>query len=258
MNKIPAALLFFTFLLLFSCGSNKDLTGSNPIEEAAVNNVVQQHYAHEAEFETLQARLRVQYQTKDQQQALTISYRMKKDDTIWLSASILNFPLAKALITPQSVKYYEKIGGTYFDGDFSLLSRFLGTPLDFEKLQNLLIGQTIYDMRTGAYKLTESARGYQLEPMAQDFVKKMFLLDTKNFRAVAQQLAQEGKARSVTVTYPQYQEVAGQVFPKQIIITANHDEITTQIDMEFRSVEFNVPVRFPFDIPSGYDEIVLE
>lgn len=162
------------------------------------------------------------------------------------------------MITPQSVKYYEKISGTYFDGDFSLLSRLLGTPLDFEKLQNLLIGQTIYDLRTEAYKLTESSRGYQLEPRTQDFIRKMFLLDTKNFRAVAQQLAQEGKARSVTVTYPQYQEVGGQVFPKQILITANHDQMTTQIDMEFRSVEFDVPVRFPFDIPSGYDEIVLE
>lgn len=179
-------------------------------------------------------------------------------DTIWLSASVLNFPLAKVLITPESVKYYEKIGGTYFDGDFSLLSRLLGTPLDFQKVQNLLIGQTIYDLRTGGYKLTESARGYQLEPSAEDFIQKMFLLDTKNFRTVAQQLSQVGKARSVTVTYPEYQEAGGRVFPKQIKIIANHDRSNTQVDMEFRSLEFDVPVRFPFDIPSGYDEIILE
>lgn len=258
MNKISVVLILFSFLILSSCGSRKTVMGSSPIEDAAVNKVVQQHYTNEADFETLQARLRVQYQSEDQQQALTVSYRMKKDDTIWLSASIVGFPLAKALITPQSVKYYEKISGTYFDGDFSLLSRFLGTPLDFEKLQNLLIGQTIYDLRTEPYKLTESARGYQLKPRAEDFIRRMFLLDTKNFRAVAQQLSQEGRARSVTVTYPEYQQVAGRVFPKQIVIIANHDEISTQLNMEFRSVEFDVPVRFPFDIPSGYDEIVLE
>ena len=75
---------------------------------------------------------------------------------------------------------------------------------------------------------------------------------------MAQQISQEGAARSVTVTYPSYQLISGQVFPKEIKITANDAGANTQIDMEFRSVEFGVPVSFPFEIPSGYDEITLE
>ncbi len=258
MNNIKSVLLLLTVLVLTSCGSRKALTGSSPVEDAAVSRVVQQHYANEADFETLQARLRVQFQNEEQNQSLTVSYRMKKDETIWLSASVLGFPLAKVLITPERVQYYEKIGGTYFDGDFTLLTRLLGTPLDFEKVQNLLLGQTIYDLRDERYILTESERGYQLEPAKKDFLKKLFLLDTKNFRAVAQQISQEGAARSVTVTYPSYQLISGQVFPKEIKITANDAGANTQIDMEFRSVEFGVPVSFPFEIPSGYDEITLE
>ena len=258
MNKIKTLFLFITLISLFSCGSRKALTGASPVEDAAVARVVEQHYAKEADFETLQARVKVQFQNAEQNQSLTVSYRMEKDETIWLSASVLGFPLAKVMITPDSVKYYEKIGGTYFDGDFEFLSQLLGTPLDFQKVQNLLIGQTIYDLRDERYRLTESERGYQLEPAAEDFLKRMFLLDTKNFRAVAQQISQEGAARSVTVTYPEYQEVQGKVFPKQIKIVANDGGNNTQIDMEFRSVEFNVPVSFPFDIPSGYDEITLE
>lgn len=258
MNNIKTVLILLSFLILASCGSRKALTGSSPVEDAAVTRVVQQHYANEADFETLQARVRVQFQNDEQNQSLTVSYRMKKDETIWLSASVLGFPLAKVLITPESVKYYEKIGGTYFDGDFTLLSRLLGTPLDFEKVQNLLIGQTIYDLREERYVLTESERGYQLEPAANDLLKKMFLLDTRNFRAVAQQISQEGAARNVTVTYPEYQSIGDEVFPKQIKIIANDAGSNTQIDMEFRSVVFGVPVSFPFEIPSGYDEIVLE
>ena len=41
--------------------------------------------------------------------------------------------MAKALITPTKVSYYEKINNTYFEGDFSLLSNWLGTDLDFQK-----------------------------------------------------------------------------------------------------------------------------
>src|SRR5690606_19315488 len=111
---------------------------------------------------------------------------------IWLSAQLLGIPLAKALITRDRVSYFEKIGGTYFDGDYSLISQWLGTPLDFDKLQNLLLGQTIYDLREDRYMLTESTRGYQLVPSNEaEAIKKMFLLDPQNFKATAQQLSQE-------------------------------------------------------------------
>jgi hypothetical protein len=48
--------------------------------------------------------------------------------------------MAKASITPTSVSYYEKIKGTYFEGDFSALSQWLGTDLDYNKIQNMLLG----------------------------------------------------------------------------------------------------------------------
>jgi hypothetical protein len=34
-----------------------------------------------------------------------------------------------------SVSYYEKIKGTYFEGDFSALSQWLGTDLDYSKIK---------------------------------------------------------------------------------------------------------------------------
>jgi hypothetical protein len=40
----------------------------------------------------------------------------------------------------------KKIKGTYFEGDFSALSQWLGTDLDYNKIQNMLLGEplTIY------------------------------------------------------------------------------------------------------------------
>lgn len=231
--------------------------GTAPVADAATKAVVENHYENEADFETLSGKLRVQFQNESQNQTVTVSYRMEKDETIWMSAQLLGFPLAKVMITPNSVQFYEKISGTYFDGDFSLLSNLLGTPLNFEKVQNLLIGQTIYDMRDEAYRLTESSRGYQLAPVEEGDLKRNFLLDAGNYKAVAQQISQEGENRSVTVTYPAYQEVSGRVFPGEIKIIAIEGSSNTQIDMQFRSVDFNVPVSFPFSIPSGYEEISI-
>ena len=253
---IPLILISF---LLFSCGgARKAKMGTVAPEDAAVASVVKQHYDREVNFNTLQGKLSLNYQTEERNQSVTVNFRMKKNDTIWMSGQLLGIPLAKVMITPNSVQFYEKITKTYFDGDFSLLSKFLGTPLDYEKVQNLLLGQTIYDLRDERYELTESSRGYQLQPEQETFLKRMFLLDAGNYKAVAQQLGQERENRGVTVTYPEYQKVNGQLFPSQIKIIATEGADNTRIDMTFRNIEFNVPVSFPFSIPSGYDEISIE
>lgn len=243
-------------IILSSCGSTKKKV--LPAEDAAVQKVILEHKNSEVDFETLSGRLRVHYKDASSDHSVTVSFRMKKDDTIWMSGKLLGFPLAKVLITPNSVQYYEKISGTYFDGDFRLLSDLLGIPLNFEKVQNLLIGQAIYDLSAENYKLTDSPRGYELEPTADAFLKKMFLLNPANYRVMAQQIRQPDANRGLVVTYPQYQEVNGRIFPEEIRIVANEENESTMVDMEFKSVEFNVPLSFPFSIPSGYEEIILE
>ena len=256
--RLPSSLFLLIFIFFTSCGTKKAKMGAVAPADEAVAAVVASHYANEVDFETLQGRLAVKYETEERSQNVTVSFRMKKNDTIWMSGQLLGIPLAKVLITPNSVQFYEKITGTYFKGDFRLLSDLLGTPLDFQKVQNLLLGQTIYDLRQERYKLTESVRGYQLEPVNEGFLKKMFLLDAGNFKAVAQQLGQRRENRSVTVTYPEYKKIGDQIFPGEIKIVANEGPDNTNIDMKFRSVEFNVPVSFPFSIPSGYEEIEVE
>jgi hypothetical protein len=49
------------------------------------------------------------------------------------------------------VSYYEKIKGTYFEGDFSALSQWLGTDLDYNKIQNML-GEPLDDLSKGNTK----------------------------------------------------------------------------------------------------------
>ncbi len=250
------ATIFLISLLLIGCGSKKKTV---KIEDAATSKVVSMHYGKEVDFKTLNSRLRLQYQDEERSQSLTVSFRMQKDSAIWMSAQLLGIPLAKALITKDRVSYYEKIGKTYFDGDYSLVSKWIGTDLDFEKLQNLLIGQAIYDLRKDKYVLTESSQGYQLVPSNElELIKKLFLLDPKSYKTIAQQLSQEKENRNVTVTYPKYQKINGQDFPEEIKIVANSEGKGTQIEIFYRSVSFNESVSFPFDIPSGYDEIVIE
>lgn len=256
LKKIFCILLFSGILV--SCGTRKAARGMATKDAEAVS-VIQNHYTNEIEFKTVSGKLRAVYQDDEKTQSVNLSYRMQKDKAIWMSASILGFPLAKVYITPTRVQYYEKVSQSYFDGDFSLLSDWLGTPLDFQKLQNLLIGQAIYDLRTEAYTFSQSARGFQfVSDQATGAIKKMFLLNPSNFKAAAQQLVQDRENRGVTVTYSEYQNISGFIFPEEIKIIANEGGSSTNIELTYRSVEFNEQVSFPFKIPSGYEEILVK
>ena len=79
--------------------------------------------------------------------------------------------MAKALITPSKVSYYEKINNTYFEGDFSMLSNWLGTDLNFNKVQNLLIGEAFDDLREGKYTQTIVENLFRLEDQKDENIK---------------------------------------------------------------------------------------
>lgn len=249
------------FLLLISvglssCGAKKTALST---KDLAMKKIIANHEGASSNFQTLRGKLRAGYTTEDESQSTSISIRMEKDKAIWLSAKLAGIiPLAKVLITPKEVKYYEKLGKTYFVGDFRLLSKWLGTELDFEKVQNLLTGQTIYELDPSEYELEETASGYQFRSKEETFLTKLFLLNPKTFKAEAQQLVREAKNQSVTITYPEYQLINGFYFPKKIAIIANDMGKSTKIDIEYRSLEFDVEVSFPFTVPSGYTEITIE
>ena len=255
LKKIGILILVAVFTA--SCGAGKN-KGKIVTKNAEAVSVIKKHYQEEVDFKTASGKLRAVYQDDEKTQSVNLSFRMEKDKAIWMSASILGFPVAKAYITPNSVSYYEKVTQTYFDGDFSLVSDFLGTPLDFQKLQNLLIGQAIYDLRDEEYDFTQSSRGFQFVEDSNQNMKKMFLLNPGNYKAAAQQLAQENENRSLTVTYSDYQNINGLIFPDNIRIIANEGGSSTNIELTYRNISFNEEVSFPFDIPSGYEEISLK
>ena len=87
---------------------------------------------NEANFETLQGKIRIDLKTDDIDQGHTLTFRMKKDEIIWISAPL---GLARAIITPKEVAFYDKINNQFYKGDFRILSNYLGKDLNFQNVR---------------------------------------------------------------------------------------------------------------------------
>ncbi len=249
-------LSFLMALMLFSCGTTKSTV--NQIEEASTKELFASHQAAMPQFKTLAGRMQLAYETEEKAQSITVSLRLEKDKTIWIKASILGITLAKVLITPDSVSYYETIGKTYFEGDFALLGEWLGTPINFQQAQNLLLGQSIFDLEASKYTSEIFQHKFKVQPkrQPQNFIHSLFL-NPDNFKVALETLAQPEQDRMLNIRYNDYQKVEGQYFPNDISIVTSEGSSQTKIEINYKKIDLNVDISFPFDIPSGYERIQL-
>lgn len=242
-------------ILAISCKSKKVLTDGSIDQNASAKSIIKAHYQNQIQFNTLRGKMKVDYSDGEAKQGVTVSFRIKKDDAIWMSAP---FGMVKAYITPKRVSFYNKLENEFFDGDFSYLSNLLGTELDFDKVQNLLLGQALFDLQEAKYDLKVADETYQLTPKkSMALFQTLFQIEPKNFKMASQELSQPLKKRWLRIHYNDYQKIGAWVVPNTVLITAMEENVKNTIDIEYRNLEFNQQISFPYKIPKGYKEIVL-
>ena len=252
---------FLYLILLVSvamgCRSAKSLTATGSIKEnMTAKQLIKENKKQTADFKTLQAKVKIDYSEGDKSNGVSVTLRIEKDKFIWLSAPL---GAARAMITPDKVQFYNKLENEYFDGDYSLLSDLLGIELDFEKVQNLLLGEMIFDVKDEPFTVSNNEVSYVLQPENQKSIFEIFyLLNPGHFKLDSQQLSQSLQKRVLQVDYKRYQLVNKEIIPEIINIDAVEDTSEIKIDLEYKSVTLNEEVRFPFEIPSGYKEIQIK
>ncbi|WP_456463396.1 DUF4292 domain-containing protein [Lutibacter sp.] len=246
-------------LVVTSCKTNKKVINTSNATKISTKKIINNHYSNSFSEKTINARLTVRYRDKNTATSIGIKLRLEKDKTIWMSATKLGIPIAKIKITPKKVIYYEKIKRTYFNGDFSLLSKWLGTELDYKKIQNILLGQAVLNLKKEKYNSKINRNLYQLTPRKKnELFGILFFINPTNFKLNKQEIYNSKKRQLLSVSYPNYKEINGEQFPKNINIVATDNKNLTTIKIEYRWVEFNKKLTFPFSVPRGYREIKLK
>lgn len=250
---IMAALVF-----LVGCKTKSVVVdAAKPDTGISANKIIKNYNNNKIDFSTLYIKSSVQYADDKQTQNVTAEIKIKKDEQILVSVRFLGITMAKASITPTSVSYYEKMGGRYFEGDFSTLSQWLGTDLDFNKIQSMLLGRAIDDLEKGKYTESFADQVYRLDDVSDSF-KKSFYFDANTFLLNKQEIAQTDKGRMIQVAYSDnafYKEVS---LPSKVIINAIQAKGKSKINFEYNTITLNEELSFPYSVPNGYKRIIIK
>ncbi|RZK08019.1 MAG: DUF4292 domain-containing protein, partial [Flavobacterium sp.] len=115
--------VLFAFATMVSCKSKAVISEATATKSMSAEKVIDNHYDTKKDFRTAYIKADVGYKDDKQSLNVTADIRIKKNEQILLSVRFFGITMAKALITPKEVKYYEKSGNKYFEGDYTTLSK---------------------------------------------------------------------------------------------------------------------------------------
>ena len=250
--------LIYTLIavLVFSCGTSKKID-TEPLRDSKMKakQILKIHQNQKADFSTLQARLKVELTEGNKSQTHTLTLRMERGKTIWVNA-FLN--MVRLKITPEKVQMYNKLDRTFFDGDYEIINDFLGLELNFSNLENVLLGDALFNPKTNALKREPNLTSYVLAPKnINELLQVLYYINPGSFKLEGQSVYQPLENRSLDVNYQSFQAIDAQLFPKSITIKVLENQKETSLKLNLKSVILNQPLRFPFKMPSGYKPIDL-
>lgn len=255
MKKYLALVLL---LVLASCKTKAVLAEGQASSTLSAEKIISSYNNNKIDFSTLYIKASARYEDEKQAQNVQAEIKIKKNEKILISVRVLGITMAKALITPSSVQYYDKIGNKYFEGDYSLLSRWIGTDLDYQKLQNMFLGKTIDDLHAGKYAASIIEKFYKLESNTDSYTSKSFYFESDNYLVKKQEINQSLKNRTLQIEYPDYKRYDSMILPLSLAIDARQKESKTNINIEYKNISFNEELSFPYNVPEGYERIFIE
>ena len=243
--------LFFGMILLIinSCG----VLRSKPTSTLSVSNtkeLLKQTQLTQPTWETLDLRGSLTARQGDISQRITTTIRISANELIWLNAAVI-VPLGRAKIDQSGVAFYDQIGKTFFEGDFSAIEKTLGLALGYTQIENSLRGVPVIEITARKARFASIKDGYVIKSRQGN----LRLSNTYNQQfLMTKQLLTLGKQRLV-IHYDDYQQISGQWIPMQVRYEGQAKGETVQLEFAFRKAEINSEIRTPFSIPKSYTRI---
>jgi hypothetical protein len=244
--------LGFLLLAVFisSCGTVRRATDTGEAS-GQKSKVIKSHKEAMLDFKTLSSRVNVDFKDNNRQQSVTVDLRMLKGEKIWMSARILGLTVAKVYITKDRVQFYEKLNRQSFDGDFSLISDFLGEEVTFEQVEAIMLGQAVESLDKKVFYVEENEYVFKEGAL----IEKFFKLRPADYKVSEQSIKKVSENSYLQVQYPDYQVVSGKIMPLAVRIEAFRKNKSVTVSLEYRDIGFDQDLSFPFEMPANTNPI---
>jgi hypothetical protein len=246
-----------------SCKSKKAIISASvpppdtvsAVKAAPANNAGMDRLASvrnsQAKFNTLSGKAKAALAIGNNSNDVTMNIRIKNNEAIWVSVTaIAGLEVARALITPDSVKVINRLENEYIKKPFSYLYQFTNDKINFSTLQAVLVGNAILDFITPSTEVNITGAQAELKNKIGTLMYNLIVNDRS--RITQANLADAAAGQSLAVSYGDFQAVSQQQVPHSIVMKSQAKSKNISLDLKFTKIELDVPVDIPFKAPDRY------
>lgn len=264
-----AAFVALAAVSLVSCSASRKAIKA-PIKEEGADYLFKKLKEHELKYTYFMGKFSAEYKNKKKSTSFNGQIRIRKDSVIWLSLTPgLGIEAMRLIITQDSVRMINKLNDTYYVGDYEAVNHFLNTNIDFDILQAYLLGNDLQFYENGEFRASIDKDCYKLSTAARMKLKKYVRNSREDVRAFIQNIWLDSETFKITEAdvkeisnekikleagYGDFESIDGQLFPKTLDVTIWADN-TIKVKASFSKITVDVPLQFPFRIPSGYTQV---
>lgn len=215
-----------------------------------VDDIVEKISSTKMEFSSMNARMKVDYETIKTTGTYLANLSMKKDSAIFLTVrGAMGVIGLKALINRDSVVLIYPLEKKTVSRPISYLQEIVKIPFTFKTIQDFLLGNPIFMDSTNvvAYKMTENK--LQVSLLGTLF-KNLISLSEDNLKVLHLKLddIDLSQHRTCDIGYSDHTLVGGYQFPlyRDIAIAA---QSRLEIHIEVKEFYFNEPLKYTFSVP---------
>lgn len=244
---------------LMACKTKKKVVGVAPTEvnELSIKKAenISLLKSKDLIFNTLSVKAKAKIEIGGNKNSATMNIRMEKGRRIWVSITALaGIEVARALITPDSVKVRNNFQSVYLKKPFSYLHRYANQQISFAWLEAILSGNTIPDFVNEKADIKDVNGLWVLEGEKEKLAYKVFFDAVMKVTENTINDVNAGQALKVVYTGTR-QPLGDNLFPEGVTINSMSNTKIVNIELEYSGAQRNVPLEFPFTVPAKYEAL---
>jgi uncharacterized protein DUF4292 len=256
-NILNKLLIVCCLVALTACKAHKQLV-TNPSKKDSTRvipsaNKLSAIKSAQLNFNTFSGRAKTTLSINGKSNDVTMNIRISKGQKIWVSiTAIAGIEVARALITPDSIKVINKLQSLYVKKPFNYIYRFASKQIDYNSLEALFVGNAIPQLLTENAKMQVDSLGVTFSGNLDELVYKMIV--NPDLKVQETDLSNPAQVQSLQVNNGTFIQATNRTFPSQINIASSVGNKKLQMNLRYIKADFDLPLEYPFNIPSGYEE----
>jgi hypothetical protein len=294
---VPLLWLLPGVLILSACGAKKTVqVTAEPLRDKSPGYLLKRYERNAFVYDWVGMKMDAELKTLGETQEFKATVRMKRDSVVWISLSpALGIEMLRVLITPDSVRYVSKIPENkyYYEGNFEVVNELIKTNIDFDMLQDILVGNAIglekdegkfrseidddkylltsryrrkvkmavgvddrrmEDVDTIAYNPADRRYQRAVEKVdEEDLVISRYWLDGQYCRLVKCVFNDLLNKRTIEIEYSEFAESEGQFYPSRGTLRILDWHQISELNFKIDRIAVGKPYELEYEIPEGFD-----